>query len=706
VMDAPSMAPDATAPNKAVKLTDYRWIIEEDRTMQIDPACQVNSATGRPANCPPLPVPSLGTNFHTSYMPVVASGCVGTVACESGQTVYDPVSNTHLPTVCDVGNGACRTGTNVSQQTPVDPKYVALDPAKHYYISILPGDAGNTFTNGGGVSPDGKRQFSIALDCPSGPSGADFAPGTGKCGHGMGGAPIAPAQIAAAKAGQTGAGQAGQLNVLLTETPYQTAKLSVFVFEDDAPLNGEVDVSGGSDGFGTSREPGLGGFEIKLWDDAGGTGDPTGQMTYDMFNMPLSNSLQGTIDPLTGLNACPISTATDGLVGMIPTCPKYESDGKTLSPLVGQAIIANLMPGRYGVIATPAADRIGRGEEWLQTNTLDGQKAHDAFIKVGGPAYFQEFGPAGYHVSIGFANPKIINARRTNAAKTGICDTGPCPNTLTGRVTNLHYSRPPNENLYSSGSRDSLAFSQCYVSVGDPDSEDYGFTKCDSQGRFTISGLPSGTTRITVFDQWNDQIVDGLAKAVQLPAANGSTTVDVGDLAVLQWHTNLYTRTFIDLHGDGISHPDDPGIALASVNMRFRDGSFSNFNNTDGNGYAPFNEVFPLFNWYVVDDDLTRFKPTGTHVVYDAGGPVDGTNAAGSGHSTLAANFANTAETLPLPANLHVPGARYCADADCASTGSGSTGRVDPPWVTTEAWQGFSGQNSFIEYGKAPFAKG
>lgn len=707
VMDAPSMAPDAVAPNKMVKLTDYRWIIEEDRTMQIDPACQVNSATSRPANCPPLPVPSLGTNFHTSYMPVVAAGCVGTVACESGQTVYDPVSNTHLPTVCDVGNGACRTGTNVSQQTPVDPKYVALDPTKHYYISILPGDAGNTFVNGGGVPPaNTTRQFSIALDCPSGPSGADFAPGTGKCGHSMGGAPISPAQIAAAKAGQTAVGQAGQLNVLLTETPYQTAKLSVFVFEDDAPLNGEVDVSGGTDGFGTAREPGLGGFEIKLWDDAGGTGDPTGQMTYDMFNMPLSNSLQGTIDPLTGLNACPITTATDGLVGMIPTCPKFESDGKTLSPLVGQAVIANLMPGRYGVIATPAADRIGRGEEWLQTNTLDGQKAHDAFIKVGGPAYFQEFGPAGYHVSIGFANPKTINARRTNAAKTGLCDTGACPNTLTGRVTNLHYGRPPNENLYSSGSHDSLAFSQCYVSVGDPDGEDYGFTKCDSQGRFTISGLPSGTTRITVFDQWNDQIVDGLAKAVQLPAANGSTTVDVGDLAVLQWQTNLYTRTFIDLHGDGISHPDDPGIALASTNLRFRDGSFSSFNNTDGNGYAPFNEVFPLFNWYVVDDDQTRYKSSGTHVVYDAGGPVDSTGVPGSGNSTIAGNFANTVETLPVPPNLRVPGARYCADADCTSTGSGSTGRVDPPWVNSEAWQGFSGQNSFIEFGKTPFAKG
>ena len=86
---------------------------------------------------------------------------------------------------------------------------------------------------------------------------------------------------------------------------------------------------------------------------------------------------------------------------------------QTLSPLAGQAVVANLMPGRYGVVATPAADRIARGEEWLQTNTLDGQKAHDSFLRIGEPSFFQEFGPAGYHVSIGFANPGIINARKT-----------------------------------------------------------------------------------------------------------------------------------------------------------------------------------------------------------------------------------------------------------------------------------------------------
>ena len=81
----------------------------------------------------------------------------------------------------------------------------------------------------------------------------------------------------------------------------------MFVFEDDFPLNGENDAGGRLPTPLVSQEPGLGGFNITLFDDAGGPGDATGQMTYDMFNMPLSNSLDGTIDPATGHNACPIS---------------------------------------------------------------------------------------------------------------------------------------------------------------------------------------------------------------------------------------------------------------------------------------------------------------------------------------------------------------------------------------------------------------
>ena len=59
----------------------------------------------------------------------------------------------------------------------------------------------------------------------------------------MGGAQISPAQFAAA----------GPINITLQETPLPTAKISVFVFEDDYPLNGENDAGGGVDVLAPER---------------------------------------------------------------------------------------------------------------------------------------------------------------------------------------------------------------------------------------------------------------------------------------------------------------------------------------------------------------------------------------------------------------------------------------------------------------------
>jgi len=48
---------------------------------------------------------------------------------------------------------------------------------------------------------------------------------------------------------------------------------------------------------------------------------------------------------------------------------------------------------------------------------------------------------------------------------------------------------------------------------------------------------------------------------------------------------------------------------LVPTNIRYRDGSYSN-STTPTDRYAGFNEIFPLFNWYVVESDSTRFKNT------------------------------------------------------------------------------------------------
>ncbi len=700
-MPASNLVVNVKDANNGVAINDYRWIIEEDRTFWIDPKCQINSTDPslRPSTCPPLPVESLGYNFHTANMPVVAQGCVGAVSCEAGQTLGG------IPTVCDVGNGVCRT--DGTQQTEVQPGQVYLDPNKRYFISVLPGDGVNP-TIGGAGGPDANGQaFTIASACGpyAGPTGAWEPGGAGAmCGHAMGGAPISKEQVAA--------GAATTIDIKLQQTPLPTAKISVFVFQDDNPLNGENDAGGGVDVL-APNEPGLGGFEVKLFDQAGGLGDATGQITYDMFNQPVSNSLAGKIDPITKLDSCPITARTDGLVGMIPTCPKYESDGVTPSPLAGQAVIANLYPGLYEIQAYPAADRIARGEEWLQTNTLDGGKPHEAFIKPNEPGYFQEFGPGGFHVAIGFANPGIINARKgaTGDGKGLYCSNRDCSHTLNVQITNAHMSRTPDQRTYSSETYDHYSFTQCYVSVGPADGEDFAFQKCSPDGKASFTGMPNGVFKISVLDQWNDIMLDGLVGTV---VVNGDTSQI---FPVTQWRTDLYTRTFIDSNGNGIPDRDvsgndlEPGLALVNTNIHYRDGSIGFFNNTDLNGYAGFNEVFPFMNWLVVETSSTRFKPTGVHTVYDAGGPVDCStqgNALGMPCSNIAANIANTAVRVPLPTDLRVPGAKYCNTADCLPGDSGdgaSTGTIFPPqpWGTTQGWQGLLGQNSFMEFGVKPF---
>ena len=136
---------------------------------------------------------------------------------------------------------------------------------------------------------------------------------------------------------------------------------------------------------------------------------------------------------------------------------------------------------------------------------------------------------------------------------------------------------------------------------------------------------------------------------------------------------------------------NEAGLALVATNIRFRDGSYSNFNNTDLNGNAGFNEMFPLFSWYVVETDSTRYKNTGTHVVYDAGGPADGTctgTTAPCGSSGIAAIPGQHRRTIPVPADSAGTGRVLLRQlrtapmrpSPLAAGGSGgSTGRFDRP---------------------------
>jgi len=689
---------DAQTP--ATKIADYKWIIEQDLTFQVNPACQQNGPGGsKPASCPAGPVPTLGTNLHTSYMPVVASGCTGPQSCERGQTVYDPSSGQHVVAACD-GYGNCTPG--LASLPATLPSQVYLPPTDqfgrpaYYYISVLPGDAANAFNTGNVSDP------SVPGNC----SPAQTATGqtVPSCGHTMGGAPIAPGQTA--------------VTVNVEPNPLNTATITAFVFEDDFPLNGEPDTGGGVDTYPT-QEAGLEDFQIELWDIAGSvSGDPTGQMTYDMFNEPLTNALNGTLDPLTGLDACPISNTAGAPMGTIIVCPKYESDGTTLSPLTGQVVVKNLMPGLFDVVAHPGAARESRGEEWLQTNTLDGTHFQEAFIKVHEPAYFQEYGPGGYHVFFGEANPAIINRRL--AAMCGSAGAPACNNTVSVQVANLHQGRSPDERLFTSDvfphgdgrNYAPLSYTTCYGALGDTDGVTFSFQKCDANGILTFNGIPDGNWGLVVLDQWDDLIVDGSSRSVNV---KGGQTLNM-TYGSFTWQTHLWTKTFLDVNGNGIQDPGEPALSQVPSRVRMRNGKFNNTLFGDINGEAHFDETFPLFNWYVAESDTTRFKATGVHVINDAGAQLDGPAPNGNGNTGPYQAILNSTETFPLPADLRTPGTVYCSKADCSDVNlgtnpagggaGGSTGRIDPGTVLSEGWQGGLSQFDIIEWGKQPYAAG
>jgi hypothetical protein len=204
----------------------------------------------------------------------------------------------------------------VAQGTATAPFELTLpDSAKHYYISVLPTGAGT---------------------------------------YSIGGTQIAP-------------GQTTPVNIYVNQNPIPTAQISIFVFEDNNPINNAPDLP---------AEQGLGGFTIVLEDAGGRYGISAGMQSQDAFGNPLGT----TYNP-------------DGSVAMMGT-------GTIKTDANGMAKIKNLAPGKYGISVVPPV-----GQAWQQTSTIEGTKIIDAWVKANEPPFFAEFGPPGPHVFVGFVKP-------------------------------------------------------------------------------------------------------------------------------------------------------------------------------------------------------------------------------------------------------------------------------------------------------------
>jgi uncharacterized repeat protein (TIGR01451 family) len=637
------------------KLTDYRWLVQEDLTFKVDPS-----------KTPSLNTRTIGTSFHRSHMTVVASGCVGAKSCGSGQAIRVDDTTIDATTSTKGARHIVTDAEALARSVGLDK--VLLDPSKNYYISILPGDA---------------------LDDAGG--------------HLMGGVAVSKNQVA-----NVGV---ETLIIKTSATAVNPGQLSVFIYEDNNATNNQYDTG----------EQGLGGFNIIVVDAVGRSGDPAGQQTYDMFGMPLSNALLGTPGCPDEVNGAAVNAnagkGDDGqnLVGVVYTCPNDPNFGTPQADalkyaLAGHALIKYLEPARYDIIAHPAAWREAQGERWWQVETLEGTPAQDAFVGTNEPRYFQEFGPPGFHTSIGFVNPDHVTAYGLTAGVTTANDAN--HHSISGKITSQHMSRPSAVRLFDSGAYDLLSSTVCQVVVnsGGGTGPAIAITECDADGSFTISGIPDGSYEIQIWDRWLDQIIQ--AQAVTLAGDN----VDLKNVPVLSWFTQHDQNMFLDLNGNGRYDGNEPGIANLLMTNRYRNGSISNQTLTDSFGNGILVELFPLFNWYVSEADTTRFKQTGVNVVVDGGGPVnnagsrpqllpDGTTTLLSGVDKYLINSTYQAiaqgDTGCNPDRGQAP---EIAGADC--TADHTTDRIEIPGALSYGIQGFISQRNRIDWGRAPYVSG
>jgi hypothetical protein len=459
-------------------------------------------------------------------------------------------------------------------------------------------------------------------------------------GYSMSGAPIAPGQASVA--------------VFVNRHPIPTAQITVLVFQDSRPINNAPDLP--EEGPGACPGPDcMEGFTIKVEDAGGRYGASSGQQSQDAFGNPLGTSYRACRpDEIGNPTLCPYpGNRTVDVMGT----------GVLRTDADGRLTIRNLAPGKYGIQAIPPA-----GQSWVQTSTIEGTKVVDAWVKAGEPPYFQEFGPPGYHAFLGFVRPMQDGSVLNGAG------------TISGRVTNLHMSRPPEYAFYSGAA---LTHTRPWVGLNDlaaAGGRGVYAQRVEADGSFTIPNVPSGNYQVVVWDDYLDVIF--ALQGVRLTAAAPSAAL--GDLPVFNWFTQLHHFVFEDRNANGVRDEGEAGIPEQVINLRFRDGSLYQSFPTDRDGFVPFDEVFPFFSWLVAEVDYTRFDATGVTVVVDGGGEL------------------NRPERLPagigLPADYV---SRLTPQAQSENGGLGYRTETGP--VLLQGVQGFIGQTSVMMWGKRAY---
>ena len=287
----------------------------------------------------------------------------------------------------------------------------------------------------------------------------------------------------------------------------KTAQISVFVFQDTAPINNAPDVG----------EPGLNNFSILLFDQAGA-------VSQDAFGNQLGTQYMRNADGTFQFNADGTPIIKVAGTGEIITCDQTEVDTfnawLAVLPLdystmprecraAGEALVKYIPPGKYGIRAVPPP-----GETWIQTSTIEGTPGVDSWVKANEPNRLIEFGPALYHVFLGYVQ------RFDNLASLRALQPGSPTATVSGNVRRVHSTKG------QFGITPGPLVGECWIGINALElGATVGFytAPCSADSTFSVSGLPPGTYQLVVWDFPLDHIfyfttfiVDAAGTAVDL----------------------------------------------------------------------------------------------------------------------------------------------------------------------------------------------
>jgi len=495
---------------------------------------------------------------------------------------------------------------------------VALDSTKRYFVSVLP----------------------LATPAVRNASGDIISGGEGV--FAMGG-------------GQVRIGQTDPVNIVVDVLPMKSAQISVLLFNDNNPINNAVDAP-------PAQERGLCGFEVHLYDAGGTYGASGGRIFADTFGNPVGTkyNADGSIAP-NGMGNAILKTGVNGVLR-----------------------IQNLAPAKYTVFALPPLQRPTEAEcpgvyqdpdgidpvrirwgQWSQTSTLEGTWGIDAWVKAGEPAFFKEFGPPGHHVAMGFV-------RRFSDVNAG---TG--PSKVSGKVVNVHMSRPPNFAFYNGEIVDQCWVGLNEIAAGVGGAQGVYAGPCKADGSFEIVGLKENTQyQLAVWDAPLDQVF----ALYSFVTPSGGGAVALNDVPVFRWFGKWEGKVCYDANENGFCEDGEPGIPGQAVNLRFRDGSIYQSSGTDDAGSYELTEIFPFFNWMVAEIDFTRFKATGATVIVDAGGAI------------------------PPDGGWNMPSRNKLNPQQQSALDGGNLYRTEEGPVLLQGMQTFLGTTNLIEWGKAPYS--